>query len=46
MLWWVLRILCEEEWLRLLWSAYMNARRGVRVDGAFNDDFLAQLGLH
>ena len=42
--WWVLRILCEEEWLvKIVWSAYMNARRGVRVNRAFSDDFLAQL---
>lgn len=42
--WWILRILCEEEWLvKIVWSAYMNARRGVRVNRAFSDDFLAQL---
>ena len=45
--WWVLRIQCEEEWLvKIVGSAYMNARRGVRVNIAFSDDFLAQLGLH
>ena len=36
-----------EKWLvKTVQSMYRNTRSRVRVDGAFSDDFLVQLGLH
>ena len=45
--WWAMCKLGVEEWLvRVVKSLYENARRGVRVNDTFSDEFEVKVGVH